>query len=1090
MMADTFHPTQTDAPHADTPQAGAMQPDSARRSASTQTTAETAAHGPTRRHFLQGTGAVVGAAALGGMFIDGADRFGSNQTHGVGDATEDYNGYDVIYSMCMQCNAYCTIKVRLSEPGKSGATSLVRKISGNPYSPLNTQPLPAIPYSTPPQEAMKGLGTMAVESKSRKGGIACAKGQAGIQIVHDSRRVKQPLKRVGERGSGKWKTISWDQALKEILEGAADIGTPGLKSWWAFAPEKPVMADWDAVQEGTMSQADFEAKWADKLIDPKHPQIGPKSNLMAFLMGEKQPLLGVWFANQVFGTMNQFNHGGTCGMSGVQSNVHEHPTTKFKRMYIDIDGCDYLIVWGTEPTVAQKGPTWMAPRIGAARERGMKLVVVDPRMSKTAEKADVWMPVRPGADIDLAFAMIQWIIDNKRYDERYLRAPSQAAAEAIGEPTWSDATHLVNMDDKKRPKINAWALGLMPAPDDPSKADPEPMVLVNGQLQMASATSQAADLDVDTVVNGKHLRSVFNLLKERVHERSFAQYAELAGIEPAIIEKVASEFTAHGKRAGVMSYRGPAMHFNGYDSVRAVGYLNMLIGNWDWKGGHIGKQKNFAVTKGHYDIDTVPNANKAWGYPITREKVTYEKTPFFKRDGYPAKRRWVPFTGNACHEVIPSAVAGYPYFLKALFISRHSPLNSSPGAGKIAEQLKRTDKIELIVVSDVTISDTGWYADYILPDLTYLEKFGQESVYPSQQYACTQFGQPTTRAFEGPRTTEEVYLALAKQMGLPGVGEGAFKDGSAFNKPEDFWLKMAANIAYGVAGKDKPVADASAEEMELFERTRTFALGKYFDLASWKAAVGEAEWPKVVTVLDRGGRFKADQADRADGYDPKHPEWLKFRYAGMAQFYDPKTAQLKDCITGKFFEGIAAERPVTLADGTELTASEKFPLQMVNWKARTVGTYRTENSAWLRELTSENFLWISAIDAEKRGIKNGDRIRITSPTSSQEGRAYVLQGIRPGVVGADSAYGMKGYGATDVEIDGTVIPAVKPYGHGRTERASKPGEEETGFALGRGLGIQVNAFLPEDTQLGGGGLVDPIGGGAVQLDAWVQVEKI
>src|SRR5690606_11776819 len=146
--------------------------------------------------------------------------------------------------MCMQCNTFCTSKVRLTDsPDDLEATSLVRKIAGNPYSPLTTQPIGPIPYDTAPEDAVAGIGDMARDSKSRSGGIACLKGQAGIQVVHDSKRVTSPLKRVGERGSGKWRSVTWEEAISDILDGS-DLGTPGLREWWAYAPKQPVMDDW------------------------------------------------------------------------------------------------------------------------------------------------------------------------------------------------------------------------------------------------------------------------------------------------------------------------------------------------------------------------------------------------------------------------------------------------------------------------------------------------------------------------------------------------------------------------------------------------------------------------------------------------------------------------------------------------------------------------------------------------------------------------------------------------------------------------------------------------------------------------------
>lgn len=1044
--------------------------------------------GPKRRTVLGVTGGVIGAGALGVMFHEGfPGRYEQKVEHGTGDDDDAYTAKDVIYSMCMQCNTFCTIKVRLTDPGDTEATSLVRKIAGNPYSPLTVQPLQAIPYDTNPEDAVRGLGDMARESKSRSGGIACLKGQAGPQIVHDNRRITSPLKRVGERGSGEWVSISWEQAVKEILDGS-DLGTPGIREWWAYAPEAPVMEDWQKVEDGEMTQAEFEAAWGDKLIDPTRPELGPKSNLMALITGDRQPLLGGRFMNQVFGSVNQFNHGGTCGVTGVQSNVHMFPKTKHRRMYIDIDYCEYLVVWGTEPLTAQKGPTWLAPRISVARRRGMKMAVIDPRMSKTAEKADQWLPVQPGKDIDLAYGMIRWIIDEKRYDEDYLRAPSAAAAAEIGEPTWSDATHLVDVDDPKRPKVSAVELGLLPEPEVEEGAPPpdfEGIVAVNGEIRAAREVSELADLEVDIVHEGRRLRSVFSLLAERAREKTVEEYAEEAGIPVEQVIEVARELTSHGKRAGIMSYRGPAMHTNGYDAIRAIGYLNFLIGNVDWKGGHITGQKNYATHMGsRYMLGAVKDANAPWGIPVTREKTRYETTSFFKEEGYPARRRWVPFTGNACHEVIPSAAAAYPYSLKALFLNRHSPLNSSPGAHRIADQLKNTERIELVVSFDITLGDSAMYADYVLPDLSYLEKFTQEGVYPSQQYAVTQLGQPTTRAFRGPRTVEETFLDMAKAMGLPGVGPGAFGPGTSFDRSEDYWLKVAANVAYD---GEVPVPDASAEEEEIFIAAREKALGDTFDLEAWKSAVTPEEWKKVVTVLNRGGRFTGQAPERKDGYDG---EWLKYRYEGMCQFYDNPTAAMTDCMTGEFFDGLAKIRPVTKSDGTVIEKTDEFPLQFTNWKSRSQGTYRTANSAWLREVKPENYLWISARDAAERGIENGDTVRITSSTASVEGTAQVVQGIRPGVVGADSAFGHKGYGASDVIIDGKRISAVRDYGHSDSARRIVPGQEETGYAPGRGRGFPVNILLDEDSVEGGGGLVDPIGGGAAQLNTWVQVEKI
>lgn len=1045
---------------------------------------------PSRRNMIIGTGATVaGVAAVGAMFKDGfEDPIYEATQHGTGDVVDTYDESDIIHSMCMQCNTFCTIKVRLVDGGDTGATALVRKVAGNPYSPLTTQPIGPIPYDTSPAKAVKGLNIMSKDSRSRSGGMACLKGQAGPQIVHDLKRITKPMKRVGARGEGKWKTITWDEALKGILEGDSELGTPGLESWYRYVPQEPVMADWQKVQDGEMTESEFEAAWGEDLIDAKRPELGPKSNLLAILGGDRMQIIGERWALKSFGSINQFNHGGTCGVTGVVGNARSHPADGHKRMYADIDYCRYLIVWGTEPLTAQKGPTWLAPRIGLARANGMKMVVVDPRMSKTAEKADTWVPVKPGYDADLAWAMIRWIIENKRYDEQYLRAPGPNAAEAIGEPTWSDATHLVKVDATPKGKLNMVEAGLAspPEPDESGEAPNPPGACMVGGKLTAVGTPEQADLEVDTTVDTPEgpvrVVSVFTLMADRAMEKSMEEYAEACGIDVTMIEDIAREFTAHGKQAVVMSYRGPAMHGNGYHTIRALNYLNFLVGNHDWKGGHITAQKGYSPWKGRYDMQAVPNARKAWGVPITREKTRYEDTSFFKEDGYPAKRRWFPMPGNLCHEVIPSAEAGYPYSLNALFIHRHSPINSSPTGLRQAETLKNPDKIKLLVSFDVSMGDTSKYADYLLPDQTYLERFTQESIYPNQQYAVTQLGQPTTRAFKDPRPVEVTYLEIGKAMGLPGVGDNAFGEGAHWNTYEDYWLKVAANVAYAT---DNPVPDADQAELDLFRTTREKYLKDRFDEQAWKQAVTDEEWAKVVYVLNRGGRFEGHGDERSNGYEG---EWLKYRYGGLCQFFDPATARNKDSLTGENFDGLAAIVEPLRADGTPVPR-DGFPLHFINWKARHQGTHRTVNSAWLREVRPANFVSINPVDADERGIKNGDQIILRSPDAEVQGVAMLTQGIRPGVVGADAAFGHQEYGSKSYEVDGEVVEPPKRYGHEESARRITPMHEEIGYAGPRDAGFGVNHLLSVETLLGGGGMSDPIGGGAAQFDTWIEIEK-
>lgn len=1023
----------------------------------------------TRRSFLKGGAALGGISLLSSMLTLGSTQGGAwlDEPHGTGNDNQDYSAENVIYSLCQQCNTNCTIKaVVVPKQGVGPHTSIIRKISGNPYSPLTMQPFGQIPYKTPIIAAAKGKGNVAKDGRGFRGGRTCLKGQAGIQTAYDALRVQKPLKRVGPRGSGKWQSVNWEQAVKEIVNGS-DLGTPGLKQSWAYVPQKQVMDDWEKVKKGDLSQEEFDKRYIDKLIDTKHPDFGPKANQLVFLAGDRNSFFldRLWL--QSFGSINGINHGGYCGMSGVIGNARSFTAEKPKqRMYGDIDNSQFHIVWGTDPLVANKGPTWLAPKYMNALQRGMKLAVIDPRMSHIAEKAQTWVPIKPGTDAAFAFGMARWIIENSRYDARYLQNPNIEAAALDKEPTWSDATFLVAISEKGKPKLRAKVLGI--------GNENQFVVIENGQAVLADKAVEG-QLEVDMTLNGIQVKSAFTLYKERVMEKTVEEYAKICEVEAQQIIELAKEFTSYGKKASITSYRGPAMRVNGYYNIRAINMLNHLIGNYDWKGGSISAGGNFKPLEGRYMLNEVPKAHKAWGIPIAREKSVYEKSSLFAKDGYPAKRPWFVFGNNLIHEVLPSAADQYPYGIKALFIHRTSPIMSAPGGGKHVEILKDVKAIPLLVCSDIVIGETSMYADYILPDTTYLERWGLESIYPNQELKLTQIQQPVTRVYPETRPAEDTFIEIAKQMGLPGVGENAFPDGSSLHRAEDYYLKAVANVAF--AGQEA-VPDASNEELKIFETARKQALGTFFDLSVWKKAIKPEEWAKVVYVLNRGGRFEAF----GQGYEG---DYIKYKLAAEADFYDEKAANAKNSFTGIPFDGLPKITGVTYYNGKEVPA-DGYPLTLINWKAHNIGTHRGIVSAWLREIEGENLLWINPVDAQARGLKNGNKATIKSPSHEVTGTVMVTERIRPGVVGTPYNFGHFAYGSRPVEIDGKMTEEVKPYGH--TNWVA--GVPRSGYAKGRDTGFSANNLIQWDISYKNAGMVDPIGGGAAQLDTRVEVTKI
>lgn len=214
----------------------------------------------------------------------------------------------------------------------------------------------------------------------------------------------------------------------------------------------------------------------------------------------------------------------------------------------------------------------------------MKTAVVDSRLSHDAGKADWWIPVRPEKHGALAMAMIRWILENRCYDQRYLENANKAAARADGEPTWTNASHLVKI-------INGHPKELLRADEAGIGEGNQFVVSRNGKLYAVelkdSKNPVEGDLLVETEVNEIAVKSAFKLLLEQAFALFMEEYAKECGVEMRTIIEVARELTSHGKRAVVEMYRGPAQQTDGYYSGCLIITLNILIGNADYKGGLI-----------------------------------------------------------------------------------------------------------------------------------------------------------------------------------------------------------------------------------------------------------------------------------------------------------------------------------------------------------------------------------------------------------------------------------------------------------------------------------------------------------------------
>lgn len=1073
----------------------------------------------TRRQFIQGSVATTGGALLGSQLATGTTRAMAAGADAAAD-TESYlmDPEGFIYSACLQCNTGCAIKVRVAD-------GVAVKIDGNPYSPMTRWP--HLPFKTSTSEAA------AID------GWLCPKGQAGLQSAYDPYRIRRVLKRAGKRGEQKWVSISFEQAVDEIVNGgsfADGSSTPGLKEIRGITDPKVakdmatavsgILGETDATKKQALVQAfkDTFAAHLGGMIDPDHPDLGPKNNQFTFAWGRLKDGRGEVlkrFAGDAMGSVNGHGHTTVCqgslyftGKAMSQQHV-EGKWSGGSKFYwqADVANSEFLILVGANLFEANYGPPYRAQKIVENLENGaLKYVVIDPRLGKTGSKAWKWLPSKPGTDAAIALALIQLVLKNQGYNKGYLENANKAAADEDKEPNYCNASWLVKVDAQGQPGklLRGSDLGL--AAEERPKADGSGTWKFNPFVVMKSGQTVTFDSeDTTTVVSGDlfvsaavdgidaegkpakiAVKSVLQVLSDTANEHTVEQWAEISGVDAADLAAIAQEFTSHGRRAAADIHRGVSQHTNGYYNVQAWYALNMLIGNYDYVGGMaVAKaydQKGAKAGQPFPILKMISGSLKKFGVDILRSQVKYESSTLY--EGYPTKRPWFSLATDLYQEIIPSIGDAYPYPTKALFLYMGSPVYSLPAGNTNIDILRDPEKLPLFVCFDITVGETSMYADYIIPDLSFLEHWEFHKSHPSVIAKNAPIRQPaiaplteTVKVYgvEQPLGFESFLLGIAEKMSLPGFGPDGFGAGKPFLRPEDFYLKEAANIA---AGEKPDLADAVPEaddaEMELFLQARAHLPATVFDPTAWKAAIGNDEslWRRVVYVLNRGGRYQ-DYSKLFDG------EKLANKYGKYVNMYCEKTYDSKNTITGKRFSGLPMYvSPGRDSLGNDLVAADTaagYDLTLITYKVITQTKSRTSGNYWSRAVTPTNYVLLSAQDAAAKDLAEGDEVLVSSAsnpdglwrlsegrTVAMKGVVSVVEGIRPGVVAFSLGYGHWANGGADVVIDGETLA-------GDARRLT---------------GIHANAAMRTDTHMPNTCLSDLAGGSAVFYDTQVKLTKV
>ena len=200
-------------------------------------------------------------------------------------------------------------------------------------------------------------------------GTLCSKGIGASQLVYHPDRLTYPVRRVGSKGSGKWERISWDEALDAI---------------------------------------------AEKILNYKE-SFGAESIVMGYGTGRENEAVIYRFAN-LLGSPNTLTAGHFCYGPRIATTIITCGTNPIVD-YENNPKC--IMVWGNNLVISNPD-CYKGEPFSTALDAGAKLIAVDPRLTRIAARADIWLPLRPGTDTALALGMCNVIVQEELYDKEFV----------------------------------------------------------------------------------------------------------------------------------------------------------------------------------------------------------------------------------------------------------------------------------------------------------------------------------------------------------------------------------------------------------------------------------------------------------------------------------------------------------------------------------------------------------------------------------------------------------------------------------------------------------------------------------------------
>ena len=514
------------------------------------------------------------------------------------------------------------------------------------------------------------------------------------KVQNENARIMYPMKRTGERGSGEFEQICWEEAIDTIAEklNAAIQKDPRSASFYIFTGNLNTLA-WQA--PARMAHCLGASTWA-----------------MEGIMGDHGTSMGYTLT------------------TGATDPGH--------------DGADYynsnlLILFGCN-TADTRVPTLRY--LTEAQKRGVKLVVIDPRMSSTAAIADQYIPINPGTDTALVLAMMKVIFDNDLHDKTWL-ANYSCAPLLVSDKT-GEYIH------PGEGKYCAWDT----ATNAMVEIDPAE---VTGKDDNTSGPESTLALTGSFTVDGVACHPTLDDLIAEVSKWTLERAEEITGIPADTIEQLAIEY-ANAKPGALQASQGITRYYYSYEAPRAIATLAGICGNLGRAGGGVHRNNNGVTTDSSMfadyeggllnDGEWTGVGDGSFGSFLNSTRALFG----------PNAEEFLGANVYKSSEIYDAAITKDPVPIDFLWIATSNFINMSPDANKIVNEV--LPAIDFIVTADPFWTWTAKYSDIVLPTTTWYENWDIATKGP---WVCV--NKPAIEPMGESKSDTEIMTMLAQKVG-------------------------------------------------------------------------------------------------------------------------------------------------------------------------------------------------------------------------------------------------------------------------------------------------------------------------------------